>query len=82
MSRFHICDTFMVACTRSIQFLSGFDPYMITMCLQGELTFSQATMLKKSKNKIKRRNTEPSIYFPNDPLQPQSPSTDADSGPL
>jgi hypothetical protein len=39
-------------------------------------------MLKKSKNKIKRRNTEPSIYFPNDPLQPQSPSADGDSGPL
>ena len=25
----------------------------------------QATMLKKSKNKIKRCNTEPSLYFPN-----------------
>ncbi|KAK2153007.1 hypothetical protein LSH36_311g03008 [Paralvinella palmiformis] len=42
----------------------------------------KATMLKKSKNKIKRRNTEPSIYFPTDSLQPQSPSADPDSGPL
>ncbi|XP_046350974.1 diacylglycerol kinase theta-like isoform X3 [Haliotis rufescens] len=41
----------------------------------------KATMLKKSKNKIKRRNTEPSIFFPeNEPLKPQSPSEE--SGPL
>ena len=37
-------------------------------------------MLKKSKNKIKRRITEASIYFPNDPnLHAQSPSADGDS---
>jgi hypothetical protein len=52
--------------------------------IKHELVIAQATMLKKSKNKIKRRNTEPSIYFPNDPsLQPQSPSADGEScGPL
>ncbi|KAL3888417.1 hypothetical protein ACJMK2_000785 [Sinanodonta woodiana] len=34
----------------------------------------KATMLKKSKNKIRRRNTEPSIFFPdNEGLKPQSP---------
>lgn len=41
----------------------------------------QATMLKKSKSKFKRRNTEPSIYFPNEAVSqtqqsqqgPQSP---------
>ena len=44
------------------------------------LLFLQATMLKKSKNKMKRRDTEPSIYFPNhESLQPQSPSADGDS---
>ncbi|KAK2179943.1 hypothetical protein NP493_466g05012 [Ridgeia piscesae] len=43
----------------------------------------KATMLKKSKNKIKRRNTEPNIYFPNEAsLQPQSPCADGVSGPL
>jgi diacylglycerol kinase (ATP) len=40
----------------------------------------QATMLKKSKNKIKRRNTEPSIFFPNSESLTQSP--DVESGPL
>ncbi|XP_041361075.1 diacylglycerol kinase theta-like [Gigantopelta aegis] len=41
----------------------------------------KATMLKKSKNKIKRRNTEPSIFFPEcEPLKAQSPSDE--SGPL
>ncbi|XP_050389110.1 diacylglycerol kinase theta [Patella vulgata] len=42
----------------------------------------KATMLKKSKNKIKRRNTEPSIFFPeNEPLKAlQSPAEE--SGPL
>ncbi|XP_064653188.1 diacylglycerol kinase theta-like isoform X3 [Lineus longissimus] len=40
----------------------------------------KATMLKKSKNKIKRRNTEPSIFFPNSESLTQSP--DAESGPL
>ncbi len=40
----------------------------------------QATMLKKSKNKIKRRITEASIYFPNEPnLTAQSPCADGDS---
>ncbi|XP_074656115.1 diacylglycerol kinase theta-like [Tubulanus polymorphus] len=39
----------------------------------------KATMLKKSKNKIKRRNTEPSIFFPNSDMA-QSP--EAESGPL
>ncbi|XP_033726446.1 diacylglycerol kinase theta-like isoform X2 [Pecten maximus] len=35
----------------------------------------KATMLKKSKNKIKRRNTEPSIFFPdNEQLRLQSPT--------
>ena len=44
------------------------------------LSAFQATMLKKSKNKIKRRTTEASIYFPNDPhLGAQSPSADGDS---
>ena len=40
-------------------------------------------MLKKSKNKIKRRNTEPSIFFPNDPhLTAQSmPQSDGESRP-
>lgn len=39
-------------------------------------------MLKKSKNKIKRRNTEPSIFFPeNEPLQ-QAQSPTEESGPL
>ncbi|XP_063407865.1 diacylglycerol kinase theta-like isoform X4 [Mytilus galloprovincialis] len=39
----------------------------------------KATMLKKSKNKIKRRNTEPSIFFPdNEPLQLQSPSDETE----
>lgn len=43
----------------------------------------KATMLKKSKSKMKRCNTEPSIYFPNDSsLQPRSPCVDSDSGPL
>ncbi|XP_025091817.1 diacylglycerol kinase theta-like isoform X2 [Pomacea canaliculata] len=42
----------------------------------------KATMLKKSKNKIKRRNTEPSIFFPeNEPLQ-QAQSPTEESGPL
>ncbi|BFZ21453.1 hypothetical protein BsWGS_24491 [Bradybaena similaris] len=42
----------------------------------------KATMLKKSKSKIKRRNTEPSIFFPeNEPLQASSPTEDS-SGPL
>ncbi|XP_070208433.1 diacylglycerol kinase theta-like isoform X1 [Littorina saxatilis] len=42
----------------------------------------KATMLKKSKNKIKRRNTEPSIFFPeNEPLQ-QAQSPSEESGPL
>ncbi|XP_076437790.1 diacylglycerol kinase theta-like [Babylonia areolata] len=42
----------------------------------------KATMLKKSKNKIKRRNTEPSIFFPEDePLQ-QAQSPSEESGPL
>ena len=37
-------------------------------------------MLKKSKNRIKRRTTEASIYFPNDPtLGAQSPCADGDS---
>jgi hypothetical protein len=36
-------------------------------------------MLKKSKNKIKRRNTEPSIFFPdNEPLRLQSPSDETE----
>ncbi|WAR17399.1 DGKQ-like protein, partial [Mya arenaria] len=35
----------------------------------------KATMLKKSKNKIRRRNTEPSIFFPeNEGLKAQSPT--------
>lgn len=39
----------------------------------------KATMLKKSKNKIKRRNTEPSIFFPdNEPLRLQSPSDETE----
>lgn len=43
----------------------------------------KATMLKKTKNKIKRRNTEPSIYFPNDPhLSSATPSAEPESGPL
>jgi diacylglycerol kinase (ATP) len=42
----------------------------------------KATMLKKTKNKIKRRNTEPSIYFPNDPSLSSMPTADADSGPV
>ena len=43
----------------------------------------QATMLKKSKNKIRRRNTEPSIFFPeNDNLKAQSPSEESSGGPL
>ncbi|KAK3725289.1 hypothetical protein RRG08_005349 [Elysia crispata] len=38
----------------------------------------KATMLKKSKNKIKRRNTEPSIFFPeNEPLQASSPTEES-----
>ncbi|KAK7489220.1 hypothetical protein BaRGS_00019598 [Batillaria attramentaria] len=42
----------------------------------------KATMLKKSKNKIKRRNTEPSIFFPeNEPLQ-QAQSPSDETGPL
>ena len=40
-------------------------------------------MLKKSKNKIRRRNTEPSIFFPeNDNLKAQSPSEESSGGPL
>ncbi|XP_052250225.1 diacylglycerol kinase theta-like isoform X4 [Dreissena polymorpha] len=43
----------------------------------------KATMLKKSKNKIRRRNTEPSIFFPeNDGLKAQSPSDENSSGAL
>lgn len=43
------------------------------------LNLFQATMLKKSKNKIKRRNTEPSIFFPdNEPLRLQSPSDETE----
>lgn len=43
----------------------------------------KATMLKKSKNKIRRRNTEPSIFFPeNDNLKAQSPSEESSGGPL
>jgi diacylglycerol kinase (ATP) len=48
----------------------------------------KATMLKKSKNKIKRCNTEPSLYFPNSagrldltPPRVQC-QPDGDSGPL
>ncbi|KAJ8321813.1 hypothetical protein KUTeg_000284 [Tegillarca granosa] len=38
-----------------------------------------ATMLKKSKNKIKRRNTEPSIFFPdNEQLRLQSPTEESE----
>ena len=45
--------------------------------------FVQATMLKKSKSKIKRRNTEPNIYFPDDAggAGPQSPCDEPDSCP-
>jgi hypothetical protein len=43
-------------------------------------------MLKKSKNKIKRCNTEPSLYFPNSGLDAEtsraSCQPDGDSGPL
>jgi len=46
----------------------------------------KATMLKKSKNKMKRCNTEPSMYFPNDTNFPSSPQAlvvaDGDSVPL
>ena len=38
-------------------------------------------MLKKSKNKTKRRNTETSIFFPNEPSVPQN-LADGESGPL
>ncbi|KAK3087762.1 hypothetical protein FSP39_010295 [Pinctada imbricata] len=40
----------------------------------------KATMLKKSKNKIKRRNTEPSIFFPDNEssLRLQSPSEESE----
>ena len=42
----------------------------------------QATCLKKTKSKIKRRNTEPSIFFPNDPnLSTASPQADGESMP-
>lgn len=44
----------------------------------------KATMLKKSKSKFKRRNTEPSIYFPNEAVSQtqqsqQSPQSPEDS---
>ncbi|XP_052762684.1 diacylglycerol kinase theta-like isoform X2 [Mya arenaria] len=43
----------------------------------------KATMLKKSKNKIRRRNTEPSIFFPeNEGLKAQSPTDENSGGPL
>ena len=48
--------------------------------MQYVLIFLQATMLKKSKNKIKRRNTEPSIFFPDNEssLRLQSPSEESE----
>nr|XP_022288117.1 diacylglycerol kinase theta-like isoform X3 [Crassostrea virginica]XP_022333680.1 diacylglycerol kinase theta-like isoform X3 [Crassostrea virginica] len=39
----------------------------------------KATMLKKSKKKMRRRNTEPSIFFPdNEPLRLQSPTEESE----
>lgn len=36
-------------------------------------------MLKKSKKKMRRRNTEPSIFFPdNEPLRLQSPTEESE----
>lgn len=44
-----------------------------------ERSFFQATMLKKSKKKMRRRNTEPSIFFPdNEPLRLQSPTEESE----
>uniref|UniRef100_A0A0L8GK21 Diacylglycerol kinase n=1 Tax=Octopus bimaculoides TaxID=37653 RepID=A0A0L8GK21_OCTBM len=42
----------------------------------------KATMLKKSKNKIKRRNTEPSIFFPDNEQTKTTHSPNEESRPL
>ncbi|XP_023933369.1 diacylglycerol kinase theta isoform X2 [Lingula anatina] len=41
----------------------------------------KATMLKKTKSKIKRRNTEPSIFFPKNDQSMLATSPDSESGP-
>lgn len=42
----------------------------------------KATMLKKSKNKIKRRNTEPSIFFPDNEQAKTTQSPNEENRPL